>query len=133
MKYVDQTLFGDGNGDCFRACLATVLGLRPEFVPHFVAKPSSWWTDLGAWLGDRGLAPFLLRRNGWASVDFPPGFEEQIYVGSGVGPRGIRHSCVYRGDDLLHDPHPSREGLAEIDTLLVLASIAPAPAAGEGG
>ena len=38
MKPVDQTLFGEGRGNCLPACIASVLELPLEAVPHFVLE-----------------------------------------------------------------------------------------------
>jgi hypothetical protein len=37
---IDQRILEEGKtvGDCFKSCVATVLGLNYEDVPHFVAE-----------------------------------------------------------------------------------------------
>lgn len=48
-------------------------------------------------------------------------------VAAGPSPRGdFLHACVYRGKTLVHDPHPSRQGLLclkEIDVFALLDPI----------
>lgn len=129
MKPVDQTiLHGEGPrpGDCFRASIASLLELPTEAVPHFM-ESEAWFLDLIAWLGERDLSPVLVE----VDPDKPyPYFGETHMVISGTSPRddgngALKHSCVGYGDwcgvEVVHDPHPSRAGLARIDELMFLA------------
>jgi hypothetical protein len=77
-------------------------------IPHFVADPSDeWGLRMREWFLERGLH----------MVDYPTGdvIAPEAHVAGGPGPRGFQHSCVYAGDELVHDPHPSRGGLSEIE------------------
>lgn len=106
---VDQTKFvGEvppGNpqdaGNCFQACVASLLELRLEEVPHFVAM-DAWWDEFQEWLEKLGMRAVSLDH------DIPGA----LGVMSGWSPRGDwLHSVVSRGDRLVHDPHPSRDGI----------------------
>lgn len=49
-------------GDCLRACVATMLDLQPEAVPHFAhdgAEAEVVTSRLTAWLREQGLAPWI--------------------------------------------------------------------------
>ena len=49
-------------------------------------------------------------------------------IASGPGPRGLQHSVIYSNGTLVHDPHPSGEGLKEIRSLILLTrGTAPTP------
>lgn len=119
MKPVDQTIFGDGSdgqphGDCFRACVASILELLIGDVPHFVedgSKPGKHWIfELAAWLRLRGLAYIE------APADAPSIYgmlhvAKVHYIAMGPAARGFGHATVELDGDLVHDPHPSRAGL----------------------
>lgn len=86
------------HGDCFRACVASILELDPTTLPNFAdAWPDSWI----AWAGDRyELVEYAEPPHGWS-------------IAVGVSPRDsvITHGVVWYGDKIVHDPHPSRAGL----------------------
>lgn len=130
MRFVDQTLFGARNGNCFAACVATLLGLTLAEVPNFCAEygERDWYFAFSRWLVDRDYAATLHRFDiessatshlAWAR-EFAP-FVPWIAGGSSLrGP----HACVYLGAELLHDPYPkSRTGLTRVEdaTYLVRA------------
>jgi hypothetical protein len=107
MKPVDQTRFGVPEGNCFPACVATILHLSIEDVPSFCAKGDGWFQDFQDWLRRHGLYAVMLKHeDGWS----PDGF----YILSGKSPRGdFLHAVVAQGADIVHDPHPSRAGLVD--------------------
>ena len=122
---VYQTLFGDGSdgtpcGNCFAACIASLLELPLDALPNFCAL-EGWREATDRWLGDRGF--FYL------DVAPGPGFSPETAFGragyhimSGPGPRGLRHSVVGRAGRMVHDPHPSGDGVIaeEYDFLIPL-------------
>ena len=60
---VYQTAFGGPDsptpGDCFRACVASILELPIDEVPHFCAA-EEWIPPLQAWFRERGWMPLLV-------------------------------------------------------------------------
>jgi len=122
MKPVDQV----ADSDCLRASIASIFELPIAAVPGFGA--SAIGTDraslvqdeeLRKWLADRGMDlvhvtnPKAVFARGGTSAQCPWGF----CVGGGKSPRGDwDHAVVYDARDgdpkLVHDPHPSRMGLA---------------------
>lgn len=38
-------------------------------------------------------------------------YSDRYYIVSGMSSRGVMHVCIYMNGELVHDPHPSREGL----------------------
>lgn len=103
---------GRAAGDCLRACVASVLDLDLDDVPHFVqyiehpegSKNIWYWALVGfcaayGWKvdyvekGDETPAP-----RGWTFID-------------GKSPRGHSHVVVGHDGTMVHDPHPSGAGL----------------------
>lgn len=138
MKPVMQTrLHGaDGApGNCFAACIASILGVPIESVPQPTeADRESWadyWSYVGAFLWDRGFAlvhvPFpelqKVTARHWTTCDALDDVSGPYYIGSGPSPRGSDHSVVMRDGRIEHDPHPSGdgiEGLLHIDWIVPL-------------
>lgn len=123
MKPVMQTKFGKPDGNCWEACIASILevALHPEWkaagtadVHYLDFQGDDWAEKTEAWLADRGLALLRLRidlydadeRRYWRQ--FPA-----YWIGSGPSPHGdFQHAVVYKGIELVHDPHPDADGLA---------------------
>lgn len=139
---IDQTLFGDGSdgtepGNCFAACIASLLEVPLSKVPNFCANPEdSWWRGLQSWLRDRGLYAVDMTWGEGDEKHIPEAVWSTEYVGVGAlliatGPasRGHLHAVVVRatetGPELLHDPHPSREGLLGVSCLTLLVPLDP--------
>lgn len=112
---VDQLKLHDENtvGDCFRACLASILEMDPSDVPHFVELGGDkWWILATEWCEENGLSlTYSFKANG---------IREHLplyWIASGKSPRGdFNHSVVFFGDEMVHDPHPSRDGIEGLPT-----------------
>lgn len=105
---VDQTIFGAPQGNCLAACVASLLGCSLADVCDFSEK--GWLDELTAWLAPRGLYAVCFKtETDWR----PPG----LYILGGKSPRGdFLHAVIARGTTVVHDPHPSREGvLSHVD------------------
>lgn len=109
VKPQTQTIFGSENGNCFAACVASILNLPVEEVPNFCAL-ENWVERTNDWLAPRGF--FFL------SVSIPE--EEAVllhlkragyHLIMGEAARGCLHSVVGFAGRTIHDPHPSGGGL----------------------
>lgn len=102
----DQQHISSVNGDCFAACVASMLDMPRSEVPNFMeAGPGpEWWVALQRWLGERNM---------WCEVMKIESCNEPGYwIGSGKSPRGdYHHAVVMHGHTFAHDPHPSRDFL----------------------
>ena len=110
---VDQTLFGVPGGNCFAACVASILELDINDVPYFM-EDEQWKPRFNHWIWRNYLivpSYFSLTRYGWYPSD--------IHILHGKSPRG-NHCVVARGSKIIHDPHPSRKGLISIREATVL-------------
>lgn len=123
MNRVDQTTFFDpanpSNGNCTEASVATILGISLDEVPKFAAAGpdvSDFWDAFEAFLTSRGYYAML------CTGGFRP---PCLYLASGPSSRGCKHMVVMKENELFHDPHPSREGISEIDHVYLLVPIDP--------
>lgn len=95
---IKQTRFGEGVGNCFQACLASILNLPLESCPD-IAKMSdeTWFDEVSQWLRSMG---YVLEYT--AGVQPRNGFA----IACGKTKRGPQHAVVMYGGKYLHDPHP---------------------------
>ena len=102
-------------GDCMRACVASVLGLPREEVPHFVQQAwdlgdrtsSGWWALLRDWAQRRG-GDFMATYEVWDN--YP-----NLTIADGVSMRGTPHVVVADAQgNPFYDPHPMGGGLIEL-------------------
>lgn len=116
MKPVHQTIFGDGSGggergNCFAACIASILGLPLDDVPNF-CNHENWREEANQWLKQFGLfyVDFAIPEDQRAELIWE---HAGYHVIIGPAQRGLRHSVVgYKGQGV-HDPHPSGAMLLE--------------------
>jgi len=121
---VDQTTFYDpeipGNGNCTEAAVASILGIPLSDVPKFYTGAGAYdfWERFEDFFVERGYFP--VRRS-----PSEPRYD-LFYLASGPAERGCDHMVVMRGNELAHDPHPSRAGLISVTHtwLIVLADAA---------
>lgn len=129
MKPVDQTMFADRvanrGGNCMSACIASLLDLDIAKVPYFMGDLSAdepdevWQARINRWLAPRGLYFMHFRTKGFTR--WPPGY----FILTGRSPRDL-HAVVAKGGKIVHDPHPSRDGLKSIDGFALLVPLDPA-------
>ena len=120
---VYQTAFGGPDsptpGDCFRACVASILELPINEVPHFCAT-EEWIPPLQAWFRERGWMPLLV------AGDIGCWLLDAYHVAAGPGSRdGCAHCVVCRGDELAHDPLPGGMGLSSVAKRVLFVAIDP--------
>lgn len=122
---VDQTRFGQGEGNCFAACVATITGLDLDRLTESLGYGSgtdeeeSWYDRAVRVLGERGWSM------SYDTAKAPAGY----CIASGPAERGLLHSTVALDGEIVHDPHPSRAGLLEV---IHWITITPDPAAARG-
>lgn len=102
-KYDQLIEGGKGSlGDCFRACMATLLQMPPEGLPN-PHKQGVWLMDWEEWLNELGLDIFFYPswRNGsgyWIASVPSLNYKDNT-----------THAVVMKGNQLFHDPSPAKK------------------------
>ena len=147
MKLVDQDQFGE-RGNCFAACMASIFELPLADVPG--CHGQGWQMALGEFLRDRGLIYAEVPRGNLiaTATDVICSPEKKAMPGRtlgwqplmyGVWPLVILVGPSYRGAfdhavvgetngygvRVLHDPHPSRDGLPYVHSIGMFVKIDP--------
>jgi hypothetical protein len=110
---------GDAIGDCFNTCVANIIGMPYEDVPHFVEiGKEHWWEFTINWAEANGYRIGAYKPEG---LELIPG---ALVIGTGKSPRGnFNHSVILDSNlELYFDPHPDDTG---IETLLDVIVIEP--------
>jgi hypothetical protein len=115
MKPVKQTKLysSDGihNGNCLAACLASLLELPLWMVPPFedmFGRGHEYHDRIEEWLATVYKMEYV-RIEGHPVDQLP-----EFYIASGMSARGVMHAVIYSGGALVHDPHFSDSGVAEV-------------------
>jgi hypothetical protein len=110
-------------GNCWQYCIAAILNLPPEEVPHFlkesIANDTNMDFDTQKWLNKRGLWMAHTR-----DLHFYRDCDSPLYIVCGPSPRSKElhqhHAVVMQNYRMVYDPHPDNTGLtAEIDYYLI--------------
>ena len=121
MKRVNQTKFGRPDGNCFEACLASILELPLEAVPRYTGD--DWLERINQWLRWHYSLQLIIAQPDILDAGMAP---DTYVIANGQNHQGVRHSVVHRGTTLVHDPNPSNGGLAITQEVLVFVAINPA-------
>lgn len=116
-KFFKPGVGADGQrGNCFSACIASLLDLPLKAVPNFVEIDvlggPNWW-----WLADKYLG--LL---GYTIVEVSPRNPPSgYYMMGGISPRStddcvVHHAVIGKDGEIVHDPMPGGEGLLTVQT-----------------
>ncbi len=112
-------MLGATDGNCWSACLASILDVDLADVPNFVGDdddPNNEWPDnCIEWLKERS---YLLDWWRIGEGGDPSGWA--IAGGLARGRGDIRHACVFFNGQPWFDPHPSNAGLREIEEWYII-------------
>lgn len=100
-------------GDCMRACIASLLEMETEDVPHFyeTGKFEDYDFKLTEFLKSKNIKIVYTSHEG---CNF--GNKTIYHLIFGTNHCGILHACVAKNGVLVHDPNPNRNGLKEVDS-----------------
>lgn len=114
MKRVFQQVTGYAGGDCFPACVASILELDLADVPRFCDEPEGWFDRFTVWLREwHGLFPVSARLSdgvppigGLCILSVPSVHPDAPPDGlhAVVGLAEVREDRVFF--DVVHDPRP---------------------------
>lgn len=112
---VMQDIFGPPYGNCFAACVASILEIDDlERVPNYHGP--TWYAQWQAWLAIRGLGieDYV---TAWETCETPEWWCEVMaehygwrgpMIAGGPSPRGPWwHAVVVEGGAIVHDPSPT--------------------------
>lgn len=130
MKIVMQTRFGEPEGNCFEACVATVLGLDLDQVfDRYVTLGAEMTVPqerklIGDWLADRGLGLAVIGVSFFDGAPRIMATEGVSMIVVGRPPRGgMWHAVVWKmegGEWRLGDPHPEGGGIERVDSVEII-------------
>lgn len=121
MNPVNQTYLtsedGSTRGNCMSACLASMLELDINKVPHFAAMHEDEWSDaFHQFLYENGCR-FMGTIFTEEEVKDYKGIDGYVMV-AGKSPRTFAkngHAVIYKDGKFFFDPHPSKEGIVEFE------------------
>lgn len=102
---------GIHSGNCYAACLASLLDLPLWMVPPWedMFGRGAWKQRTDEWL-ERLFQQRLVRTQGHELAILP-----EFYIANGLSPREVYHSVIYSAGKLVHDPHPSNAGIGDVE------------------
>jgi hypothetical protein len=125
-------------GNCYAAAIASLLELPITEVPNvetlFKVNDLLWIQVMDAFLAAQG---YELMTNDWFKVFHDGRYgvddgrrfqmmqycENKFYLVSGPSIRWVKHICIYKNGSLVHDPHPTKEGLTALEDFQELIKI----------
>ena len=121
MLPVKQTRLKE-NGNCFEACIASLLNLKLEGVPDLLAYDQGPWMEkLNEWLNIKYNLVYM-------EVHMPSNEVENFFlnkdfyhviIGNTTRSPEIKHAVIGRKGKMVYDPHPSNIGVIKSDILYI--------------
>ena len=125
---INQIHSEDNIGDCLSACVCSLLEIADiESVPNFAEYGTSYKDILNEFLSDKGYfltETLVYEHDGRKCINIIP---NNLGIGIGTSPRGdFTHAVIvdprYCKMNVLHDPHKSREGVLDIQSIKYIMS-----------
>lgn len=93
---------------------------RKENFDNFMQDSSRLWHELRTmWLASMGYTEdWIADIDKWLMEN-----PERHYIASGISPRGVGHVVIYQNNKMVHDPHPSNQGLTKVEDFKYLRKI----------
>ena len=115
--YQTLTIANDGTGNCFNACVASILERPLRDVCQVLPGPADYWGEWNRWLATLGLEINYVPLDqgppkGWAIASgyggrfFPEGHEK--------AGEPILHAVVVFNGEVIHDPFPGAKQFSDI-------------------
>jgi hypothetical protein len=120
MKKVMQTKFGQKQGNCFQAAVASLFELELDQVPDFCnlyKSEEEWFGKFVQWLNKKGLSAIMI------STDIDdinrPNYKDCYLLVGGVNQDSTNHEVVYCNSMIAHDPNPNTKKFTPRDVILI--------------
>ena len=130
MVPVEQTVFGPRHGNCFAACLASILELPIDQVPDFITtfEGHTWLPMLLDWLNKFGLSAVFLAYS--SEVNAPSGY---AILSAWNLRSNCKHAVVVKDGAIVWDPSPNRaDGLGEPEHWMAFTVLDPSKLVANG-
>lgn len=130
IRRLRQTDLTKETGDCYRTCVAMVLGLDPAGLPNFCHVGPDWWDQFQAWLGEHhGLYAVEVTFRSEVLGALPKGVPV-ILSGTSPSHKPALHSVVgvtagYAGFEYCFDPNPCDRFLLDLKYVTFFAPLRP--------
>jgi hypothetical protein len=134
------------NGNCYAAAIASLLELPLTEVPNvevFFQIEGSYWNEVMlTFINSKGwdlcsddrykvFHPELARAirsqdertDEEYRADLRLMLEDNYYLVSGPSVRGVNHITIYKAGELIHDPHPTKEGILALEQFQTLEKL----------
>ena len=133
MIRVKQTILG-AKGNCFAACVASILELPIEDVPNLGNDSDNFnWSDWmrlwNEWLESRNLCLSVIHYYEWEGVSStkPKGYSILSAKSPRLKEQELNHAVVCFDGKIVFDPHPQREmGVGVWEYFYVFSALNPA-------
>jgi hypothetical protein len=123
---VRQTRFGAPAGNCFAACIASILELPLSDLPDpDLADKDAWWLTWISWLRERNLTLYVWEVN--PDADIPHGYSILATRPPGL-PAGYGHAVVAFDGHVVWNPNPGIGDIGQLVEWQALGVIDPARA-----
>jgi len=109
---VDQTICNFTNGNCFQACVASIFELPLDDVPSFMGNGPDYFNErVQAWCDEMNLIFMDVKIIDIEVLAYY--FRGVHIIVTGKSPRDPEnmHCVVWKDGQIVHDPHPSKDGL----------------------
>ncbi len=133
MIKVEQTILGE-NGNCFAACVASILELPIKKVPNLGIGTENydwaeWMLAWNQWLADRNFGLSVVHYYEWEGVSNtkPHGYSILSAKSPRLKEQDLNHAVVCLNGEIVFDPHPQREmGVGSWEYFYVFNALNPA-------
>jgi hypothetical protein len=117
-------------GNCYAAAIASILEMPITDVPNvetlFDIEEAYWAIVMHTFLNSIGweistdnryksFHTVFTDENYSEMSEMQNSVKDKLYLVSGKSERGVMHICIFQNGCLIHDPHPSRDGLLTFD------------------
>lgn len=123
MEYIEQTILGSKDGNCYTACMAMILDVSIDDLPNFCLLGEDWHQKTQDYLKfNYGVSLIQISESKINDIlNFMTG---DVYcIASGFSSRDCRHAVIAKTRktrdviyiDKVYDPHPSQQFLTSIE------------------